>query len=317
MDEKRDERFTFMCDDQDLELLGKLAEQMQRTRSDTIRFLLRKASAPEVGELENVKNEIVLHSTVINEAQRAILEQKTPKDAIKTRPGPKNKIVSYVEHAWVTEQLNLAFEWNWSWEVTETHLIPNAENTKEVCILGRLTIQSPRGELVKMQYGSAKMKSDSTVGARLKAASSDGLKKASSLLGLALDLYSSSAPGPSSNGDDQREENGVLSRPLKPDALRSSLEMKARGIHADRQASEEQMGLVMGMLNACFAGDSDSEAKRKGVLRFLFGIESGKDLSSPRVLSLLDWLKPTRDSGGAYVPDSMAAREAALIILEK
>ena len=270
----------------------------------------------------NDKNEIVLHSLVINEAQRAILEQKTPKEAIKTRKGPKNKttgqhkMVSYVEHAWVTEQLNLAFEWNWSWEITETHLIPSAENTTEVCVLGRLTVQSPRGNLVKMQYGSAKIRSGDTIGARLKAASSDGLKKASSLLGLALDLYSSSAPGPSSNGDDQREENGVLSRPLNPDALRSSLEMKARGIHADKQASEEQLGLSMGMLEYCFAGDSNSQALRKEVLDYLFGIESGKDLSSPRVLSLLDWLKPTRDSGGAYVPDAMAAREAALVVRE-
>jgi len=264
----------------------------------------------------NDKQEIVLHSLVINEAQRAILEQKTPKEAIKTRPGPKNKIVSYVEHAWVTEQLNLAFEWNWSWEITETHLIPSAENTTEVCVLGRLTVQSPRGNLVKMQYGSAKIRSGDTIGARLKAASSDGLKKASSLLGLALDLYSSSAPGPSSNGDDQREENGVLSRPLKPEALRSSLEMKARGIHADKQATQDQVNLSIRMLEYCFAGDSNSQAKRVGVLDYLFGIGESKDLSSPRVLSLLDWLKPTRDSGGLFVPDAMAAREAALVVIE-
>lgn len=138
--------------------------------------------------------EIVAASREVSEAQRTLLMQKTPPDAIKQRKGPSGKMLSYVEHSWVTSQLNLAFNWGWSWEVRDWRLIPE-HDPQEIFVLGRLTVHTPHGDLVKMQFGSAEVKRRKkdkkplSVGDDLKAASSDALKKCASLLGLALDVY--------------------------------------------------------------------------------------------------------------------------------
>lgn len=251
-------------------------------------------------------NELIVTTSAFNEAQQAILTQQTPEYAILKREGPRGKTLSYVEHGWVTEQLNLAFKWNWSWEIKEAMLLPNDQDPNEVCVLGRLTVHSPKGDIVKMQFGSAKMKQGITIGARFKAASSDGLKKAASLLGLALDLHRTS---PSNGG-----ENGeVVTRPLGPEYLRKALEMKAKK-YASRQASPDQQGLAMGMLEACFAGDKASTEKRRSALVYLFEKDSGKNISNGEILALLDLFNPTENSGGAYAPDPMAVREIQLVV---
>lgn len=143
------------------------------------------------------------------EAQQAILTQRTPSDVIKTRKGKGGKMFSYVPHGWVTNQLNAAFNWAWSWEITEWRIIPENEPA-EVFVLGRLTVHSANGDLVKSQFGASDVKRNSqgqilSIGDDLKAASSDALKKAASLLGLALDLYwnaeDDEAPEGSGNGD--------------------------------------------------------------------------------------------------------------------
>jgi len=252
-------------------------------------------------------NDLMVTTPAFNEAQQAILTQTTPEYAILTREGPRGKTLSYVEHGWVTEQLNLAFKWNWSWEIKEAMLLPNDQDPNEVCVLGRLTVHSPKGDIVKMQFGSAKMKQGITIGARFKAASSDGLKKAASLLGLALDLHRTSPSNGGENG-----ENGVV-RPLDPEYLRKALAMKAKK-YDSRQASPDQQGLAMGMLETCFAGDNASTEKRRSVLVYLFDVDSGSNLRNGEILALLDWLKPTKNSGDAYAPDPMAVKEAQAII---
>ena len=138
--------------------------------------------------------ELITHEAV-TDAQRTILTQKTPTEVIKHRKGRGGRQFAYVEHAWVTEQLNLAFNWAWSWEILEWRLVPEDEPA-EVFVLGRLTVHTPRGDIVKSQFGQSDIKRDQAgnilgIGDDLKAASSDGLKKAASLLGLALDLYRS------------------------------------------------------------------------------------------------------------------------------
>ena len=142
------------------------------------------------------------------EAQQVILTQRTPPEVIKTRKGKGGKMFSYVPHGWVTNQLNAAFNWAWSWEITEWRIIPENEPA-EVFVLGRLTVHSANGDLVKSQFGASDVKRNSqgqilSIGDDLKAASSDALKKAASLLGLALDLYwnaeDDEAPEGSGNG---------------------------------------------------------------------------------------------------------------------
>ena len=61
-----------------------------------------------------------------NEAQLALLLQKTPRREVRTRllnpskpEGPGNPRLKYVEHAYVTETLNLLFGFNWDLEVLD------------------------------------------------------------------------------------------------------------------------------------------------------------------------------------------------------
>jgi len=135
----------------------------------------------------------------IDDSLRNILTQQTPPDVIKKRKGKGGKTFSYVEHAWVTSQLNTAFNWGWSWEIVEWLILPTPAEATEVFVVGRLTVHIPNGDITKMQFGTAVVKRDRqdnilSLGDDLKAASSDALKKTASLLGLALDLYKSDAP---------------------------------------------------------------------------------------------------------------------------
>ena len=103
--------------------------------------------------------------------------------------------------------MNEAFGWAWSWDILEWRLVPD-DDPQEVFVLGKLTVHTPRGDLVKTQFGSSDVKrSKSTgiplsIGDDLKGASSDALKKAASLLGLALDLYGNAVPSNDGRNDD-------------------------------------------------------------------------------------------------------------------
>ena len=131
----------------------------------------------------------------LNDAQRMILEQRTPTEAIRYRQGRGNTKLAYVSHAWVTRVLNEAFGFRWSWDVTDTVIVPDLLDPHEVIVRGRLTVTTPDGgTVVKEQFGSTDVKrfkdgGTISLGDDLKAASSDALKKAASLLGVALDLY--------------------------------------------------------------------------------------------------------------------------------
>jgi hypothetical protein len=135
----------------------------------------------------------------LNPAQAMILSQRTPADAIRYRQGRGgSQRLAYVSHAWVTRVLNEAFGFRWSWDVTDTVIVPDLTNPAEVIVRGRLTVTTPDGgTVVKEQFGSTDVKRYKnggviSLGDDLKAASSDALKKAASLLGVALDLYGAS-----------------------------------------------------------------------------------------------------------------------------
>lgn len=95
---------------------------------------------------------------------------------------------------------------------------------------------------------------------------------------------------------------------LEPADLRIHLHTLAKG-HANQTATDGQRGLAVGMLNQCFAGEHAND-NRHLFLSWIFGVDSSKGLGHAKVLALLDWLKPTADSGGAYFPAELAVREA-------
>lgn len=113
------------------------------------------------------------------------------------------------------------------------------------------------------------------------------------------------ATSPTTNG------NGVH-RPYSPEMLRQRLaEISSR--HTGKEASQGQRNLLAMMLNKCFAGENDYDARRHAVQRYLFGVASLADVFDSLVLAALDWLKPTRDSGGDYHPAPLAIKEVQAV----
>jgi hypothetical protein len=107
----------------------------------------------------------------------------------------------------------------------------------------------------------------------------------------------------------------IEQRPYHPHFTKERTDAKvAHYTKEDKPSNEKQFGLAMGCLGLCFAGDKQSDGKRRSVLAFLFGVDSGKELSSPQVLALLDWLEPTKDTGDAYAPSAFAEMEAKKIV---
>jgi hypothetical protein len=144
-----------------------------------------------------------------------ILSRPTPRDQIKQREGGKKDgkpiMLDYVEGSYVIRVLNHAFGNHWSWKPIHFELIPSQpkvvtkvwDNSKRkmVDLLEPRYEQQPPvahvvGELTIPGFGSRTGFGSKTVigGASeqesmYKAASTDALKKAATLFGIALDLY--------------------------------------------------------------------------------------------------------------------------------
>lgn len=137
----------------------------------------------------------------LSEAQLAFISQKTPKQFIKTRPGPAGLKLSYVEVGYVISVLNQVFGFDWDFQILDQQI-----GKKQVWVRGELTVRVRDHSIIKGQYGGADIKYKQSIpsaaaaeGNRagqpisvaddLKAAASDCLKKCASMLGVAGDVY--------------------------------------------------------------------------------------------------------------------------------
>ncbi|MEQ8225002.1 MAG: Rad52/Rad22 family DNA repair protein [Candidatus Eremiobacterota bacterium] len=110
-----------------------------------------------------------------------LLLKEFPKDQIKYRPGRSGKQITYVEIYSVIDRLNEAFNCKWCWELKSYDI-----TDKQIYCLGRLTVRIDDELVIKETFGGKYNLNNSNVGDDLKAASSDALKKAASLLGIGL-----------------------------------------------------------------------------------------------------------------------------------
>lgn len=119
------------------------------------------------------------------------------------------------------------------------------------------------------------------------------------------------APAPAQTKQPETHANTTNSttveRPLIPETLRSMLALKAT--KKNGEASPEQLGLMVSMMELAFAGNADADKIRRSCLRYLWGVDSSKKLNDPQIKATLDWLKPQKDTGGSYQPDEMAVKE--------
>ncbi|MCL5091170.1 MAG: RAD52 family DNA repair protein [Patescibacteria group bacterium] len=126
----------------------------------------------------------------LNKAQLTFINQKTPPEFIKKRPGPGGMELNYVEIGYVVNLLNQVFGWDWDFRIVEEQI-----GNKQVWVRGELAVRLKGHTIVKAQYGGAEIKFNRSSGESisiaddLKAAASDSLKKCASLLQIASDVY--------------------------------------------------------------------------------------------------------------------------------
>lgn len=166
------------------------------------------------------------------------LTRPFPRETLKTRPGRNGRPVEYVDVAAVIDRLNEAFEHVWSFDVEKHEVHEN-----EVVVLGKLSA----GGVTKCAFGGASvtMTEDGevvSVADDLKAASSDALKKAASMLGIALEQYGAARDA----GASQRSS---VSRPSPQRPLLPQERVTARQMGAIHSAGRRQ-GFARGELEA-------------------------------------------------------------------
>lgn len=137
---------------------------------------------------------------------RDILEQPFGPEQIKQREGNFGKTLDYIEGHAVIQRLNDAFDADWSFSIVRHDVL---KDTDEVIVLGELKA----GSVVKTQFGSSRItrarESSEIVSLAddLKAAATDALKKAATLLGVGLHLYRNDPPQ-TGNRKSKRHNNG-------------------------------------------------------------------------------------------------------------
>lgn len=199
------------------------------------------------------------------EALSRVLQQGTPKEAIRWRQGKGGRQLAYVDHVYVTKTLNDAFGWRWSFEV-DNELIQYVNDLPfEATCRGKLTVWLPGIDVpvVKMQMGCQpiELMSDKTkpvsIGDAMKGSASDALKKCASLLGIALDLYDSDHDARQNPSTEQMRQQ------VEP------METDARKIAMQAQAPLKKASAALGHLKAInrelrdVLGVSEAEIKAK------------------------------------------------------
>ena len=152
---------------------------------------------------------------LFNDAQMRLLVNQTPAYAIMKRPGGGGKMLSYVKHGYVTDQLNKAFGFDWdliidpmangqmyALEVEEIPLVDGKTGKplppkiiRHIAVCGHLVVRvhdskgNAKGTITKSGFGSQIWHPAMEFGDALKAAKSDLLKVCAAQVGIALDLY--------------------------------------------------------------------------------------------------------------------------------
>jgi recombination DNA repair RAD52 pathway protein len=141
--------------------------------------LVSSGDHADLGEIQTEKYEAAL---------KALIAGKTPKRVVYSKPGGRGQPMDYVPGWWFIDQLNALFGYNWDFEIRN-----QAITGTQIWVLGRLTVRTAKGVIIKEAFGGSQMKSIKNtaidLGDDFKTAATDSLKKAATLLGLASDIY--------------------------------------------------------------------------------------------------------------------------------
>ncbi|MEK7124598.1 MAG: Rad52/Rad22 family DNA repair protein, partial [Patescibacteria group bacterium] len=171
-------------------------KRQNRTAKTTheVRIIVAPAPAgPTAKDLEPVKDggKYMIPKTWMSERQVIKMVQQTPPQHVYKRKARGGGMWDYVTGTYVQKVLNFVFGWNWDFEIVE-----HGKEADQVWVLGKLTVKDNKGNTItKTQFGRAdlKFRKDNNkmldFGNDLKAAGTDALKKAASMLGIASDIY--------------------------------------------------------------------------------------------------------------------------------
>lgn len=145
---------------------------------------------------------------------KTALAADVPPELIQEREGPGKKMLSYISGNFVIDELNRAFNYAWSWSIDKAWVQESADHRKAVWkngqrtgeytvekqnpvahVIGTLTVyfQDENGQLFEVKKTATGSKgvigSASEQESIFKAATTDALKKAASLLGIGASLY--------------------------------------------------------------------------------------------------------------------------------
>jgi hypothetical protein len=117
------------------------------------------------------------------------------------------------------------------------------------------------------------------------------------------------AEQPTTETPEPEKPNGkTVTRPMSPETLKRMLNKKIDDFK-NKPATDGQRNMLAANLETCFAGPN-AEAYRKSFTRYIFGKTSTTEMTDAEVLALRAWLSVKQDSGGAWLPDAMAEKEA-------
>jgi len=119
---------------------------------------------------------------------------------------------------------------------------------------------------------------------------------------------------------EEETQRGSMGRPYPAKEIRHKVRQLAHNDFLDRKIVEkrkERIGLMVGMIEECFAGDGDSTAKRHELCWYLTGFGSSKTMPDNYILAMLDWIAAKKDSGDAYHPGKYVAAEAQSILIAR
>ena len=207
------------------------------------------------------------------------LVESFPDTVIKTRRGSHGKELKFLETWRVIERLNVAFEHDWTltileWRVMENEVVVHAEleaagSSKQAFGSSTITRNRDSGEAI-------------SIGDDVKAAGSDALKKAATLFGVGLELYSGRSAEvhprkPPANAPSAQENCRETSR-AKPSA--------PNGPHGPSGITERQLQAVLSLAESRGGG---AVAVRTQVLdRFGVPVEQLTRRQASQVISALN-----------------------------
>jgi hypothetical protein len=121
----------------------------------------------------------------LTDQAKSVIERPLPQEKIKQRPGKAGMTYDYVTPDFIIRLLNEAFDYRWGTVVTHREMV----NDTAVVELQLTVWDADNNAIIKTQFGSCDVGRGMGPGEAFKGAASDAMKKAATLLGVALELY--------------------------------------------------------------------------------------------------------------------------------